>query len=132
LVTVPRCPTCCRTADQQRGNAAARGYCSAKWRKVRARKLAVDPFCSTCLLHGKMTPATDVDHLERVTGPNDPRFFLWEVLDSKCHSCHSRRTAVEHSTFAHRDGNITATSTGSNRVGVSFSRGHNREGLGIG
>ena len=87
----------------------------ARWRKVRALKLEADPFCSVCLKAGRMTPATDVDHLERVDGPDDPRFLDWSLLDSKCHSCHSRRTAVEHSTFAHRDTNITATRRTPNR-----------------
>lgn len=43
---------------------------------MRARKLEVDPFCSTCLQAGRMTTATDVDHLERVAGSNDPRFNM--------------------------------------------------------
>ena len=131
LFTAHRCRTCTRQADQRRGSASARGYCSARWRKVRAQKLAADPFCSTCALHGRMTVATDVDHLERVAGPNDPRFFVWEVLDSKCRACHSRKTALIDSTFAHRDTNITGTRRSPNRLGVGFSRGQNPEGPAI-
>ena len=46
--------------------------------------------------------ATDVDHLERHDGPDDPKFFDMNNLDSKCHACHSRKTATVDSTFANR------------------------------
>jgi len=74
-------------SDRQRGTAAQRGYCSARWRKVRASKLQIDPLCSQC---GRI--AEHVDHLRAVDGPDDPRFWLWANLDSKCASCHSRKT----------------------------------------
>ena len=128
LVTARRCPTCTSAADRTRGNAAARGYCSARWRKVRAQKLSADPLCSTCLRAGRMPTATDVDHLERVAGPQDPRFFVWEILDSKCKSCHSRKTALEDSTFVTRGLNATGTSTSRNRLAGRFSRVQNPEG----
>ena len=103
-----RCPSCqrlvqgrclwCRQArDDRRPNAATRGYCSDRWRRLRASKLQLDPRCSAC---GQR--ATDVDHLQRVEGPDDPRFWDFKNLDSKCHSCHSRKTATQDSTFAVR------------------------------
>lgn len=128
LVTARRCPTCTRQADQQRGSASARGYCSSRWRTLRAQKLEADPFCSVCVRRGQLVAATDVDHLERVAGPDDPRFYVWEILDSKCHSCHSRKTATVDSAFAGRDTYATGTRDGSNRLGVEKSRGQNGEG----
>jgi 5-methylcytosine-specific restriction protein A len=54
------------------------------------------------LAAGRTVIATDVDHLERHDGTNDPRFWDWANLDSKCHACHSQKTAREDSTFANR------------------------------
>lgn len=70
-------------------NAAARGYCSAKWRRFRAAKLADDPVCQS---GGCPEPATDVDHIREVNGPNDPLFFERANVQSLCHSCHSKKT----------------------------------------
>jgi 5-methylcytosine-specific restriction endonuclease McrA len=101
-----RCPHCVRTRqahyDTTRLSAAARGYCSKRWRALRAQKLSRDPLCSVCLAAGRTVIATDVDHLERHDGTNDPRFWDWANLDSKCHACHSQKTAREDSTFARR------------------------------
>ena len=109
-----RCPTCHRLApggrcffciqayEARRDNANSRGYCSARWRQLRAQKLATDPLCSVCLAAGKTVAASDVDHLRRHHGPNDPLFYEWTNLSSKCHSCHSRKTATEDSIFANR------------------------------
>jgi 5-methylcytosine-specific restriction protein A len=94
-----RCPTCTRQRDLARPNAASRGYCSQRWRRLRASKLGLDPLCSVCLAAGRTVAATDVDHLERHDGPDDPRFWLWANLDSKCKPCHSRKTARYDSTF---------------------------------
>jgi 5-methylcytosine-specific restriction protein A len=55
----------------------------------------LDPRCSVC-----QAVATEVDHLVRHDGPDDPRFWDWKNLDSKCHRCHSRKTATQDSTFA--------------------------------
>lgn len=102
LVWAKRCPTCTRTADARRGSASERGYTSKRWRDVRALKLSQDPLCSVCQKQGKLAVATDVDHLIRHSGPNDPLYWRFDLLDSKCHACHSRKTALHDSTFAHR------------------------------
>jgi len=102
LVAGGRCQVCVRQRDRRRPNANARGYNSARWLKLRAAKLQLDPLCSVCAAAGRLTAATDVDHLERHDGPDDPRFWLFSNLDSKCHQCHSRKTATQDSTFARR------------------------------
>ena len=94
-VTTARCPKCVQQFDHQRGSAATRGYCSPRWRKLRAQKLAQDPLCSVCAESGRHVAATEVDHLQRHRGPDDPRFWQWSNLDSKCKPCHSRKTAGE-------------------------------------
>jgi hypothetical protein len=84
-----RCPHCEQTRQRQRPTAAQRGYCSDGWRRLRNEKLAADPWCSVC---GRL--ADEVDHLERPAGPNDPRFWDWSNLDSKCKRCHASKTAT--------------------------------------
>ena len=44
---------------------------------------------------GLITVATDVDHIVRVSGPDDPRFFDETAVQSLCHACHARKTAME-------------------------------------
>jgi 5-methylcytosine-specific restriction protein A len=63
----------------------------------------LDPLCSVCLSAGRTVPATDVDHLVPHAGPADPKFWEFQNLDSKCHRCHSRKTATQDSTFARRN-----------------------------
>jgi 5-methylcytosine-specific restriction protein A len=92
-----RCPHCRQQREASRPNANARGYTSMRWRALRLEQLRAQPFCSVC-----QRVATDVDHLERHTGPTDPRFWDPLNLDSKCHACHSRKTATQDSTFAGR------------------------------
>jgi 5-methylcytosine-specific restriction protein A len=94
-----RCPDCRQQREQRRPNAAQRGYLSPRWRELRARKLRHDPCCSACLLAGRRVPATEVDHRERHDGPNDPRFWLWDNLNSLCKRCHSSKTARQDSAF---------------------------------
>jgi 5-methylcytosine-specific restriction protein A len=42
---------------------------------------------------GKAT-ATDVDHIRRVSGADDPLFWDASNHQPVCHSCHSRKTAT--------------------------------------
>ena len=74
-----------------RPNAYRRGY-GPRWAKYRKMYISQNPLCITC---GR--PATDVDHITPVTGPEDPTFFLPSAHQALCHSCHSRKTAAEGS-----------------------------------
>lgn len=124
LVTARRCPTCTQQFDHERGSASQRGYCSARWRKLRAQKLAVSPLCSVCLKAGCHVEATEVDHLQRHRGPDDPLFWAWSNLDSKCKACHSRKTAGE---TMNGDSNITSHRRPVNRAGGKVSPVRNAE-----
>ena len=95
-----RCPVCRQQRESRRPTAADRGYLSPRWRRLRALKLHRDPLCSVCAKENRITAATEVDHLQRHNGPNDPLFWLWSNLDSKCKSCHSKKTATVDSSFA--------------------------------
>lgn len=84
--------------DQERGTAAQRGY-DARWRKARLRFLRQNPLCVECQRHGKLTPATVVDHIRPHKG--DPVLFWdsennWQAL---CATCHNRKTAREDGGF---------------------------------
>lgn len=101
-----RCHQHARQADEARGGAWARGYTRPAWQVFRAQWLAAHPCCgdrlasaspvhSRCVQLGQRTRATDVDHIVRVRGPDDPRFFDPTAVQSLCHSCHSRKTGGE-------------------------------------
>ena len=64
-----------------------------RWQVRRARQLSAHPWCEMCQLVGLYVPATDVHHL--VPHRGDVNVFNNSPLQSLCHSCHSKITAVE-------------------------------------
>ncbi len=80
--------------DKHRPNSHKRGYTSSRWRKLRTMVLNRDPICS---MPSCDNPATDADHVvPRSLGGRD----CLDNLQGLCHTCHSRKTAVEDSKFA--------------------------------
>jgi 5-methylcytosine-specific restriction protein A len=79
--------------DRQRGSASARGY-GRRWQKARVAYLKAHPLCAACERAGRVTAATEVDHVRPHKG--DMKIFWdhtnWQGL---CHECHSRKTALE-------------------------------------
>lgn len=77
--------------DARRGTSAQRGY-GRRWQRLRLMFLRANPLCVMCQEEGRVTAATDVDHIlaKRDGGGDD-----WENLQALCHSCHSRKTARE-------------------------------------
>ena len=97
----PGCPNLCDkgvycsqhmrfSSDRMRGGAKARGY-DSRWRKARAAFLQRNPLCNECIKHGRLTPATVVDHV--IPHRGDQKLFWdeanWQAL---CKSCHDRKT----------------------------------------
>ena len=74
---------------QERPTAAARGYCSAAWRRTRLAVIARDMgICQLCGLLVAGSP--DIDHiLEKSKGGTD----ALSNLRTACKACHSKRTA---------------------------------------
>lgn len=74
-----------------RPSRSARGY-DRRWQKIRAAYLARHPLCVACQAAGRVTAATEVDHVRRLAdgGTHDER-----NLQALCKSCHSRKTARE-------------------------------------
>jgi 5-methylcytosine-specific restriction protein A len=83
-----------RHRPKNRPTSNERGYDRA-WQRLRAWKLREEPLCRHCRKRGRITPATQVDHILplRRGGTNDT-----SNLQSLCHSCHSRKTAAENGT----------------------------------
>lgn len=77
--------------DAKRGNSNARGY-GWRWRKYSQQFLMARPICA---IADCGHPSEHTDHIEPVTGPDDPNF--WEVHNHQqlCHSCHSNKTRGE-------------------------------------
>lgn len=73
-------------------SAAARGYDGA-WRRLRLRILADEPLCRFCCAEGRVTPATDVDHITPFRGLDDPRRLDPANLRPLCRLHHLQRTA---------------------------------------
>lgn len=78
---------------QERPTAAARGYCTAAWRRTRLAVIARDMgICQLCGL--LVTGSPDIDHIvEKSKGGDDSM----SNLRTTCHSCHAKRTARDSS-----------------------------------
>jgi 5-methylcytosine-specific restriction protein A len=109
LVVRGHCPDHARQRDQRRGTATQRGYDKVHWGPARDAFLREYPLCgmrphnqppvmSQCHEQGRVTPATQVDHV--VPHKGDPAKF-WDRanLQSLCSKCHSAKTAREDGGF---------------------------------
>ena len=71
-----------------------RGY-NYRWQKARLAFLNEHPLCASCLLQGRTTPATVVDHI--VPHRGDKALFWdsdnWQAL---CKECHDKKTQEEN------------------------------------
>ena len=68
-------------------------YHTTTWRKFRQMFLFEHPLCTHCHTKGKITPATEVDHITPIAEGGDR---LDEGnCQALCHSCHSRKTMKE-------------------------------------
>ncbi len=104
------CPTHERRAVQidnrARGSAASQGY-GARWRHFRAWYLECYPLCgdrapgapstrdSRCAAVGRLEPASVVDHIVPVYGPDDPTFYEDHAMQSLCATCHNAKRQRE-------------------------------------
>ena len=73
------------------------------WRRNSKAYLAAHPLCATCEAAGKLTPATQVDHIVALKRGGNP--WDWDGLQSQCDACHARKTFIDE--------------LGKQRVGVS-------------
>lgn len=82
-------------ARSSEAQAWRRWYSLKIWTEdLRPGQLLREHFCRECDRYGIRTPATDVDHIQDHKG--DWGLFTDRGnLQSLCHACHSRKTAVE-------------------------------------
>lgn len=83
--------------DRQRGSAHQRGY-TAQWQKARLTYLRGHPLCAECEKEGRLTPATELDHIKPHKGNMD-LFWDFNNVQGLCRPCHSRKTAKEDGGF---------------------------------
>jgi len=69
-----------------------------KWRKASKEFLKKHPLCAQCQREGRLTPATEVDHIKPHGGD---RSLFWNKKNWQplCKSCHSKKTAKEDGGF---------------------------------
>lgn len=84
-----------RRALPQRPSAAARGY-DARWRRRRLIQLRREPLCRICRAQGRLTPATEVDHIIPLNAGGPDAF---ENYQSTCARCHRLKTVREDGGF---------------------------------
>ena len=76
-----------------------RHYGTRHWRRLRRLILSGEPLCRECEREGRLTLATQVDHIvPRDRGGADDDANLQPL----CQSCHSRKTATEDGGFGRR------------------------------
>ena len=79
----------------------AKKFREARRRAIKGTSILQHPYCEHCAKEGRLTPATDVDHVNPHRG--DP-VLMWSEsnLQALCHVCHARKTAREDGGFGNR------------------------------
>lgn len=87
-----------KSEDYWRGSRHKRGYDNA-WQRLRDWRLADEPLCRMCKAQGRVTAATEVDHIKRFRLPDgtiDHKLRLCPSnTQSLCQPCHAAKTADE-------------------------------------
>lgn len=87
-----------KRTQEAKGNSSQRGY-GAKWQRLRKWILLRDNYlCQPCILDGRITEATEVDHRVNKAGGGDDSP---ENLQSICSDCHKAKTAQESAKGLH-------------------------------
>lgn len=78
--------------EQVRPNVAVRRwYRTARWRAYRTAVLQAQPCCVACRREGRVTEATEVDHIQRHDG-NAEKFWDSSNLQGLCAMHHAMKT----------------------------------------
>ena len=81
--------------DKRKGDRHQRGY-GEDWTKLRNAFIQENPLCVECLKEGVTNPENiEIDHIEPISGVNDPRRLDWSNLQALCRSHHKRKTDRE-------------------------------------
>lgn len=77
-----------------RPSSSARGY-GYRWQLYTKSFKVTHPLCRPCEQAGRVSATEAVDHIEPVTGPDDPLFWDTSNHQPICWSCHSSKTGKE-------------------------------------
>lgn len=72
-------------------------YSGTAWRKARDLMLSREPFCRICAATGRVTTATEVDHIVPLRRARESAFDAAN-LQPLCAVCHARKTRRETAT----------------------------------
>jgi 5-methylcytosine-specific restriction protein A len=80
-----------KRSDDRRAGSTARGY-DYRWQQARERFLMRHPLCVMCEAQGRVTAASEVDH---ITPHRGDETLFWDQLNWQplCKSHHSSKTA---------------------------------------
>ena len=79
-------------------------YKTALWQRLRMGQLSRQPLCQSCLINGKVTQATDVDHVFPWNQLGDEA-FINNIFQSLCKHCHASKTQDDNrGLFTHYNG----------------------------
>ncbi len=87
------------SGDQVRLKTSERGY-GYRWQQARLGYLRKHPLCVHCEAKGRVTVATDLDHIIPHKGDMET-FWQSSNWQGLCRSCHSIKTASEDGGFGH-------------------------------
>lgn len=76
-------------------------YNTSRWRKLRESQLMEHPLCEECMKSGKVTPATEVHHIQEISQAGSRLEAMDIAFDSNnlmslCEECHQRIHAINH------------------------------------
>lgn len=96
LVDAGRCPKHQQQTDRDRQQRRGpRPYDRRAWRDgVRKDQLAIEPLCRHCRQQGRITAATEVDHIDGNNTNDEP-----SNRQSLCKPCHAIKTAHDDGSF---------------------------------
>ena len=87
--------------ERQRDKETRGWYSTRRWRLLRQQQLIRQPMCEECGRRGRMSVATEADHIKAHKG-DEELFFDENNLQSLCKRCHSRKTAREDGRWKRR------------------------------
>lgn len=98
-------PSKAPTIERQAFNAK---YKTAAWEAIRARQLSAFPLCAACLIDGRISEASHVDHVFpwQAIGAHAFTRNLWQSLCPECHGVKSgleKRGIFRHYTAQAKD-----------------------------
>jgi 5-methylcytosine-specific restriction protein A len=79
-------------------------YKTAHWLRTRTRQLSRQPLCQSCATQGKVSAATEVDHVFAWNQIGQEAFAV-NIFQSLCKNCHTVKTNLEQrGVFRHYKG----------------------------